>query len=332
MKEFIKFSHQCIKQNAFMLFSGIGFILFFLMTVKLYGLPLMVVVYPGCVYLLFMIFSCILKCSFEYNRHKKIIQIVNSIPEFPDKSFFKGPIEKDYEEVCRSFKDFVYTIQTENINRLNNMNDYYSIWVHQIKTPIASMRLALQAEDTDFSRKMLLELKRIEQYVEMVLTFLRLESKDSDYVVKEADLDELLRASIRKFSTDFINKKLRLEFEPTNRKVVTDVKWFGFVFEQILSNSLKYTPQGGISIYVDEKENLCIKDTGIGISQEDLPRIFENGYTGINGRLDNQSTGIGLYLCKRILSNLNHSISITSEPDKGTTVSIGLIRSLDRVE
>ena len=111
---------------------------------------------------------------------------------------------------------------------------------------------------------------------------------------------------------------------PSDLKVVTDEKWLLFVIEQVLSNSLKYTKQGSISVFVNDNQELCIKDTGIGIAPEDLPRIFENGYTGCNGRNDKKASGIGLYLCKRICKNLGHEITASSVLGKGTTIKINL--------
>ena len=187
------------------------------------------------------------------------------------------------------------------------------------------MRLTLQNEDTAFSRKISEDLFRIEQYVQMVLMFLRLDSDSTDYVIKEYNLDELIKQAIRKFSTQFIGKKIRLEYKPVNISVVTDEKWLLFVIEQVISNAIKYTPsEGCITIDLEQPQILCIHDTGIGIAPEDLPRIFEKGYTGYNGRNDKKASGIGLYLCKRICKNLGHTISANSSLDNGTVIRINL--------
>lgn len=204
------------------------------------------------------------------------------------------------------------------------MVEYYTVWAHQIKTPIASMRLQLQSEDSDLSRRLAGDLNRIEAYVEMVLTFLRLDSTSTDYVIREIDLDSVIKPAIRKFAGDFISKKLSMDFKPTESKVLSDEKWLSFVIEQVLSNAVKYTKKGGIRIYMDTPGILCIEDTGIGISAEDLPRIFENGYTGFNGREDKRASGIGLYLCKRICDNLGHKIYAESEVGTGTKMILDL--------
>lgn len=212
------------------------------------------------------------------------------------------------------------------------MVDYYTIWAHQIKTPIASMRLTLQNEDTALSRQLTNELFRIEQYVEMVLAFLRLNSKSTDYVLKEYDLDGIIKQSVKKFAGEFISRKLSLNYESLHTVVLTDEKWLSFVIEQVLSNALKYTPSGSISITMEDGKRLCIRDTGIGIAAEDLPRIFEHGYTGYNGRMDKKASGIGLYLCKRICERLGHEIRAESEVDRGTCIILDLSREYLEVE
>ena len=203
------------------------------------------------------------------------------------------------------------------------MNDYYATWVHQIKAPIAVMRVLLQQEDTPINRELTGELFRVEQYVEMALCYVRLGEGASDLVIKEYPLDDMIRKAIRKYAGQLIRRKLRVIYEGTDICVLTDEKWLVFIIEQLLSNAVKYTVSGNVTITVDrEKKQLSISDTGIGISPEDLPRIFEKGYTGYNGRADKTSTGIGLYLCREITKKLGHGIMITSEIGKGTDVTI----------
>ena len=200
------------------------------------------------------------------------------------------------------------------------------MWTHQIKTPIAAMRLLLQEEDTPFSREMQSELFQTEQYVQMALQYLRMEKMTSDLVFARYDLDALIRQAVRKYAPLFIRRKIILSYEPVHCEVLTDEKWLVFVLEQILSNALKYTKSGSIHIYLlpDAPKTLVIEDTGIGIAPEDLPRIFEKGYTGCNGRADKRSTGIGLYLCRQIMEKLSHTIRIESEMGVGTKVYLGL--------
>ena len=133
-----------------------------------------------------------------------------------------------------------------------------------------------------------------------------------------------MRPAVRKFAGEFIRRRLRLDYQPLDRTVVTDAKWLGFVVEQVLSNALKYTPEGSVSIYAEEPATLCIRDTGIGIAPEDLPRIFERSYTGYQGRADHRASGIGLYLCKQICDRLGHTIRAESRVGEGTVIRIGL--------
>ena len=174
---------------------------------------------------------------------------------------------------------------------------------------------------------------KIEQYVEMVLTFQRLESLSSDLVLQEYELGSILRRTAKKFSILFINKGLALELPETKARVLTDEKWFGFCLEQLFSNSIKYTRQGKIAVYVEEcaeSVRLELEDTGIGIRPEDLPRIFEKGFTGYNGRMNKKSTGIGLYLCRRIFDHLSIRVNVESQEGKGTRASMELpVKRLD---
>ncbi len=236
-----------------------------------------------------------------------------------------GLWEEDYQELltllCRERRE----LREELEQRYREMIDYYTVWAHQIKTPIAAMRLTLQGEQgqTDV-RPLREELRRIEQYVEMVLCYLRLDSNSTDYVIREYELDEIVKQAVRRYAATFIRKKLRLEYEPLGARVVTDEKWLLFVIEQVLSNALKYTDEGGIAITLEAPKTLCIRDTGIGIAPEDLPRVFEKGYTGDNGRSDKKASGIGMYLCSRICANLGHGLRVTSTPGQGTEVRIDL--------
>ena len=214
-------------------------------------------------------------------------------------------------------------MQEEQGNRYDDLNDYYSMWVHQIKTPIAAMGLLLEEADPKQRPDLSLELFKIESYVEMVTGYLRTESLGGDWLLKEQDLDSMIRQAVKKYAKMFISKKISLSYEPVSAQVLTDEKWLVFVLEQILSNGLKYTGKGQISIYLED-EILVIEDTGIGIEKEDLPRIFEKGYTGRNGRTDKKATGIGLYLVKKIMDKLGHGIWIDSEVSKGTKVYLDL--------
>ena len=282
----------------------------------LFDMPAVTVLYPLILSTSALIVAGVIDFVFTFNKHRKLTQ--NEIPASSD------PIEKDYQEIIRKLKEEEAYSRQKTTSDYNNMVEYYTVWAHQIKTPIASMRLQIQSEDTESARKLIGDLNRIEAYVEMVLTFLRLDSDSTDYLIKEYDLDEIIRPAIRKFSREFILKKLKLEYEPIEFKTITDSKWLSFIIEQVISNAVKYTSEGYVRIYMSEPGILCIEDTGVGISEEDLPRIFENGYTGFNGREDKRASGIGLYLCKRISDNLGHKIYAQSKVGEGTKIFLDM--------
>lgn len=232
--------------------------------------------------------------------------------------------EADYQEMIFALKQMRDADLTAwQKERQENM-DYYATWVHQIKTPISVMRMILQAEDTKENRELAAELFRIEQYVEMALSYLRLGSEASDFVFREYKLDGIIRQAIHKYASQFVRKRIRLVYEPVEMTVLTDEKWLLFIIEQILSNAVKYTREGEITITVTPDQVLKIADTGIGIAPEDIPRIFEKGFTGYNGRADKKSTGLGLYLCHMAAEKLSNQIYVESVVGKGSVFMIDL--------
>ena len=237
-------------------------------------------------------------------------------------------IEEDYVSIIKASFDERMKLAFESSRSFEEMTEYYTTWAHQIKTPIAAMRLIIQTEpDSPSMREISDQLFKIEQYVEMVLCYLRLDG-GSDYVIKPCSLDEIVRQAVRKYAPQFIRTKNKLIYEGTDITVVTDEKWMCFIVEQVLSNALKYTENGEVRIESNKEGRpeghaaLVISDTGIGIAPEDLPRIFEKGYTGYNGRAHKKSTGIGLYLCRRIADKIGCSIRAESVCGQGTTIRI----------
>lgn len=236
--------------------------------------------------------------------------------------------------------------QSEREEKEADRRDYFLMWAHQIKTPIAAMKLLLEeAGDCKNNFRMREELFKIEQYAEMVLTIQRLESMAADLVLQEYALAPLLRQAVRKYSVLFINKGLQVEVLEEECRVLTDEKWFSFCLEQVLSNAVKYTERGKITLGInqqdasgvsseEEKQEKCavlyIEDTGMGIRPEDLPRIFDKGFTGYNGRVDKRATGIGLYLCKRICRQLGIAIRVESKFGEGTRVELAIPISCSR--
>ena len=307
------------KKNGIILFSV--FCIVFAVIFILYNITLKAVIYPAALCIAGGAVYIILDFSKTKKRHEKMCDIQKLTSSMIDSLPAPNSIaEEDYRKLINNLTAEISELEYNSSMKYADMVNYYTVWAHQIKTPIASMRLSLQNEDTPLSRRLSSELFRIEQYVEMVLAFLRLDSTSSDYVFREYELDDIIKTSIRSFSTEFIERKIRLEYTPPEKKVITDEKWLSFVIEQLLSNALKYTREGSIKIYMQDENVLCIEDTGIGIAPEDLPRIFEKGYTGGNGRVDSKASGLGLYLCKRICDNLSVGIRAESEPDRGTVI------------
>ena len=298
----------------------------------LYHLPLAAVGYPAGLCLSAGLIWAVWDSRRLRRRHEQLHQLAAmgadmelSLPE--PRTLQEEDAQLLIRTLCRE--------QRETVSRMNaryaDMMDYYTVWAHQIKTPIAAMALQLNQEDSALGRGLRAELMRVEQYVEMVLAYLRLDSESTDYVIREYDLDGIVRQAVKRFAGEFIARHLTLNYQPLNARVVTDEKWLLFVVEQVISNALKYTQSGGVTITLEAPKTLCIRDTGIGIAPEDLPRVFDKGYTGCNGRTDKKASGIGLYLCRRVCRKLGHGIDAQSSPGEGTVICIDLSqRQLER--
>jgi signal transduction histidine kinase len=279
--------------------------------------------------LLLCVFSELLFAIIDCYQFAKVHQKLEHLKPYVDLSLEELPkadglIELDYQDLLKTLHEGYKQLVLDTEFDKSDLMNYYTLWVHQIKTPIAAMRLLLQAEASSNKSALENELFKIEQYVEMVLSYLRLGSATTDYKIQRYELNDIVKQAIRKYAKLFIQKKIVLEYEELNDSVLTDEKWLLFVIEQILSNALKYTKTGKISIYLKQPKVLCIEDTGIGISPEDVPRVFDNGYTGYNGRSDKKATGLGLYLCKTIIKKLGHEISLSSQEGSGTKVELNL--------
>ena len=314
-----------IKQYIKVLLLFIVFAFVFCIVFSLYNLETEAIYYSIilCAFI-GLIYICINFINY-YKKHIQLYKLQNeisiSLENLPSP---KTLMEEDYTNLILTLnKEYKTYISKSDIAK-SDMIDYYTMWVHQIKTPISAMKLLIQTSESEISSDLSSELFKIEQYVEMVLSYIRLGSNENDFVIKEYDLDNIVRQAIRKYAPLFIRKKINLDFQPTTYKVLTDEKWLVFVIEQLLSNAIKYTNKGKISIYPLENKKLVIEDTGIGISKEDIPRIFDKGFTGYNGRTDKKATGLGLYLCKNILDKLSHKISIESEVGVKTKVILDL--------
>lgn len=326
------FSFLKIRKVLIIIFTGI--VVIFGILFYLYDIPFDAIIY-GCELSFVWCAVCLFIDFYKYYKRHKLLHInreqffddAEQLPEHMD------IIEYDYQELAKELYQAKQELISKNRITKKELLDYYGMWVHQIKTPIAALdillqnteRMLYQLDEKEMMQKaisvsdMKMELFKIEQYVEMALNYLRVEDISSDLVFKKHELDDMVRQVIRKYAKIFISKKIKIDFKPTKACIVTDEKWFIFVLEQIISNALKYIKKGQIFIYMKEK-SLVIKDTGIGIPAEDLPRIFEKGFTGYNGRENKKSTGIGLYLCKNIMDKLQWNITVDSEVGSGTKI------------
>ena len=311
-----------IKKNLKIYLLLIVFIFIFVLIFYLYNLPFEALFYSDSLCLVVAVIASII----DYNNYRKSYinlkyletNILSSMEDLPKSLDIRVEY---YQKIIERLHNEVERLKIEDNKKMEDLADYYSMWIHQIKTPIAAMNFLLDNEETDV-KVFKQELFKIERYVEVVLTYIRLGSETSDYVITSIDLDEVVRENLKKYATLFINKKIKLNYVSHETYVISDKKWFGFAFEQLLSNAIKYTKSGGeISINISESE-LIIEDNGIGIYEEDLPRIFEQSFTGLNGRYEKKSSGLGLYLCKKTLDKLQHKIEITSEVNKGTKVIV----------
>ncbi len=219
----------------------------------------------------------------------------------------------------------------EEIGRYKRMQEeyreYIELWVHEIKTPISSSRLTVQNNKGAAMDRISEELSRIEAFVEQVLFYSRSNNVEKDYIITEINLEKLCFDALKKNSKLFIQNKVGIETESLDILVFSDAKWLGFILGQILTNSVKYSRKSNacIKICATENENsivLKVEDNGVGIIKSELGKIFDKGFTGTNGRKNERSTGMGLYICKKLCDKLGLAIMADSQAGEGTTISI----------
>ncbi len=357
MKNFRAYFYENIRWLAVILFIA----LVMTATMLLNQIPLYEIGYG----MLLCAFVTVVAILVGYGRHRdsfrQLEQMQENIAAIPcDMKTPEYMYERQYQECIRAIAREKDRLQKEMRSRQQDLAEYYSMWVHQIKTPIAALKLLADEEmnayldDEDSAENDMRvinmyqkqnELFRVEQYVDMALQYTRLGAQTNDFVFERVLLDEVIKPSVLKYAKQFIHKQLRLNYVPQGICAVTDKKWLGFVIDQLLSNAVKYTKQGGVTIEVSaatqppdgscgpgveegqKQVRIIIEDTGIGISADDLPRVCEMGYTGYNGHADQYSTGIGLYLCRAILDKLGHQFVITSDQGRGTRAEIVCVQS-----
>lgn len=271
----------------------------------------------------FFLLLIMLVDGIRFMRHRRMLralsaELYHTARELPEPG---NALEADYIRLLHDLGRGYDALKKQLSAARNDSLEYYTLWVHQIKTPIAALRLVLSAMDGESAGVIRQELFKIEQYADLALRYVKLTDVSSDLIIETCDLSRIVHESVKKFGVLFVYQKLSVDIAPIRHAVTSDKRWLGFIIEQILSNALKYTPAGGIRICMEGRA-LVIQDSGIGIRPEDLPRIFTKGYTGYNGRLDNRASGIGLYLAKKAADALSMTIHITSQVGVGTKVSL----------
>ena len=210
-------------------------------------------------------------------------------------------------------------LKSEMLNQKDDLNAYFLMWLHQIKTPITVSKLLLEKPDETTNTKLKMQLMYIEQYINMAMNYLKMIDYSTDMDITQVNLDDIIKNLLKKYSLLFIHNHISLEYQSNLAYVISDSQWLTILIEQILSNALKYTENGKITIqYLEDKHALEIRDTGIGIRSEDIPKIFDRGYSGFNGRMNEKSSGLGLYLVRKISERLNIQIEVESKLSKGS--------------
>lgn len=315
-----------LKERVRIIGMSLSFVAIFAVVFKLYHLPARIAVYPALICAALWLLYAIMD-FYQYGKaHRERINLASHIEitldNLPKPSCL---IEEDYQGLLKILAEHNTKQVSEQNRKLSDMEEYITMWSHQMKTPITAMELLLQELHDPERSRLKEQVFEMERYVDTILQYMRLDTINSDLLLKEYPLMPIVKQAVKYYTKSFIGKRISLDLEEFDTVVVTDEKWLLFVIKQILSNSLKYTAEGKITIRVVPEKTLVIEDTGIGISAEDIPRIFERGFTGYNGRMDKKSTGIGLYLSKQILDQLNHGIEVSSQPGVGTRVGIDLM-------
>ncbi len=278
------------------------------------------------------VFSCYI---YDYFNRKKYYDNLFKNLDGLDKKYFIAEILESgdfiesniiysvLEECTKSMKDEVADLK----RNINDYKEYIETWVHEIKTPIASARLILENDEGYINKSVLEEIEKVEGFIEQVLFYARSSTVERDYIIKKIPLKNSINSVIRKNANILIEKRVKIQLEDIEKKVYCDSKWIEFIMQQIISNSVKYMDKDEKYIKIrclEKDKNIILKilDNGIGISEKSIEKVFEKGYTGENGRKYNNSTGMGLYLCKKLCLKLGLGISIKSKLGVGTEVTI----------
>ena len=271
----------------------------------------------------------------EYMKYRKYFSNINNILESLDKKYLLPEVLQEPNfMVGENINDILKELSRdmhEQVKHYRNIQEeyreYIEMWVHEIKTPIASSKLLIENNTNEVTRKIDTQMDRIENYVEQVLYYSRSDEVGKDYIIKKVGLSKLVKDVIKRNQRDFISKRISLQLGDLDEIIYSDTKWVEFILNQIIGNAIKYSKgkDDKIEIYLKKISSavvLTIKDHGVGIIERDLNRVFEKGFTGENGRKFGKSTGIGLYLCKKLTDKLGLGLQVQSEENVGTEISI----------
>ena len=271
----------------------------------------------------------------EYIKFRKYFNTVKNILENLDKKYLLPEVLNEPNFIEGEEINYIFKVlsrdMNENVKYYKNMQEeyreYIEMWVHEIKTPIASTKLLIENNTNEITRKIDTQMNRIENFVEQVLYYSRSDEVGKDYIIKKIELSKVVKSVVKKNQRDFIGKRISLQLGELDEIIYSDSKWIEFILNQIVGNAIKYSKGEGDKIKIESKRLansvvLTIEDNGVGIIERDLNRVFEKGFTGENGRRFGKSTGIGLYLCKKLCDKMGLGLNIESEENKGTKVTV----------
>ncbi|MDR0614763.1 MAG: sensor histidine kinase [Lactobacillales bacterium] len=322
MKNKWNFWRKLAKEVRWYILLYFSTIFLVLLTFFLHDIPLEVYQDQLLFTLLCFVGIIVLTSLKNWQKHRLVQKLLRQKVSNPSVNLFASSmIEEDYLQMLMAMEKQTKQVKLVVKEQQNELMDFYTLWSHQIKTPLAALDLLIQYKNSPMKKEMTEEIFKIQQYLEMMLQVLRLSITEVDFVFKKVTFSELVKPVVKEYMNFFIQKKIELSLSDLDEEIITDKKWFRFILEQVLFNAIKYTKNGRIAITSDKKI-LHIIDTGQGILPEDLPKIFDKGYTGLNGRRHQKASGLGLYISKKVADKLGLDLSLTSKIDIGTNVAI----------
>lgn len=279
---------------------------------------------------------CIFNIGIDYFRKYKFYQSLSNTLDVLDKkylileminkpNFYEGEIF--YQTLYDINKSMIENVKEYNLSIID-FKEYVEMWIHEVKIPISSLTLLIHNNQEKIDKRYVEQIRKLDNYIDQILYYVRSENAEKDYIIKEKSLQEIIKNVALKNKDDLLASKVKLDVNVNNIKVLTDAKWLEFILNQIINNSIKYK-RNNVESYIKiiakedkEKTYLSIYDNGIGIPKKDIPRVFEKSFTGENGRITAKSTGMGLYIVKKLCDKLGHKINIESKKKEYTKITI----------